>query len=342
MRFGSCTLTDIVLEFIKIKNYTFQRYSRHLQDVESAPLWWMWTCGGAASLPPLTPGETVNPAFCSSWGPACAPDAEALLLTQWSWGPAPLRPPPQAVWCGGSSVRLPTSVLSPLANSLLNACNSQLPSVNSRGPGELPDFFSMKRLWGIRTWGPVPSDPRDSPSPALGVRTGFRSRSCITFSSPFPLQSWWLFSSALLPGGVYSTQLSDLRIPGLPHVPDAFGNLAPPPAIAPISTLASLWKVCTAGIWVWQRNKALFSFSLLLFAEASTESSLYLSMQALGSPLSPPLRRPCVLFSFPDPHAPGLHNPVAPGRPRTAVRFGRTSVILKWGSLASLFRKIVF
>lgn len=41
MRFGSCTLTDIVLEFIKIKNYTFQRYSRHLQDVESAPLWWM-------------------------------------------------------------------------------------------------------------------------------------------------------------------------------------------------------------------------------------------------------------------------------------------------------------
>ena len=67
-------------------------------------------------------------------------------------------------------MRLPTLVLSPLANSLLDACNSQLPSVNSRGLGELPDFFSMKRLSGMRTWGPVPSDPRDSPSPALGVR----------------------------------------------------------------------------------------------------------------------------------------------------------------------------
>lgn len=56
-------------------------------------------------------------------------------------------------------MRLPTLVLSPLANSLLDTCNSQLPSVNSRGLGELPDFFSMKRLSGMRTWGP-----------ALGVR----------------------------------------------------------------------------------------------------------------------------------------------------------------------------
>ena len=39
--FGSCTLTDIVLEFIKIKYYTLQRYSRHLQDVELAPLPWV-------------------------------------------------------------------------------------------------------------------------------------------------------------------------------------------------------------------------------------------------------------------------------------------------------------
>ena len=53
-------------------------------------------------------------------------------------------------------MRLPTLVLSPLANSLLDACNSQLPSVNSRGLGELPDFFSMKTAFGNEDVGTSP------------------------------------------------------------------------------------------------------------------------------------------------------------------------------------------
>ena len=97
-----------------------------------------------------------------------------------------------------------------------------------------------------------------------------------------------------------STQLSDLRIPELPHVPDAFGNLPPPPAVAPVSTLAFLSKVCTLlGFESDNVNKALFSFYLLLFAEACTESSLHLSMASTGLPIESPALSPvCIILMF--------------------------------------------
>ena len=284
-----------------------------MQGVESTPRWWLWPCSGDASLLPLCCplrwGETVNPAFCSSQGPA-VPLMLRLFLSP--HGPEAPLPPPQAQ-CAVEGppwgFRLWSSVLLQTLSwtLVILSCHLWTPEawVN----------FRISFLWnGFREWGHGDQSPLTPGTlqvlhSASELKThGFCSWSRITFSSPFLLQSWRLLSSVLSsfirfyppPGWVYSTNLSNLRVPGLPHVPDTFGKS--PSTSGHHSRLHSCFPlegVYSAGIWIWQRNKVLFSFSLLLFAEASIESSLCLSMASTGLPTeSPAPSCGCTILTF--------------------------------------------